>query len=546
MRRGLGYLLDGVALEHVRSVERGLRGGARPEPSQTPAERLRLALEELGPTFIKLGQIVSTRPDLLPPEYRLELAKLQDAAPHVSEGVAREAIELELGSSIDRIFASFDFEPLAAGSIGQAHAATLLDGTEVVVKLRRPGAVEQVTEDLDILRNFAYQASRRWETGARYDLVGLADEFAQTLRAELDYLQEGRNAERIATSFAGNADAQIPRVFWETTTSRVITLERIHGLKITDAVALDAASIDRRALVERATRVMAKMVFEDGFFHADPHPGNYFVQADGRIGIIDFGMVGSLDDRLRDQLGMLVLALMRGDPGRAARILLALGTAAAPVDRSRLTDDLSRAMSRYRGVRLGDIALGTISGDLLNIARAHGLTLPRDLALLSKAFIEEEGVAAELDPEFRLIEAVAPYASRHLAAELSPAALVKRMERLGLDIAELGVDLPGQLHRVLEHLTADGLEVHLRQGELEELMIRGERLGNRIAASVVAAAAIDGLTHLIAMDRARRRNRRPRKLSAAAGRLASISSLGFGRSARSGGRRRWGAARHRR
>ncbi len=546
MRRGLGYLLDGVALEHVRSVERGLRGGARPEPSQTPAERLRLALEELGPTFIKLGQIVSTRPDLLPPEYRFELAKLQDAAPHVSEGVAREAIELELGSSMDRIFGSFDFEPLAAGSIGQAHAATLLDGTEVVVKLRRPGAVEQVTEDLEILRNFAYQASRRWETGARYDLVGLADEFAQTLRAELDYLQEGRNAERIATSFAGNADAQIPRVFWETTTSRVITLERIHGLKITDAVALDAATIDRRALVERATRVMAKMVFEDGFFHADPHPGNYFVQADGRIGIIDFGMVGSLDDRLRDQLGMLVLALMRGDPGRAARILLALGTAAAPVDRSRLTDDLSRAMSRYRGVRLGDIALGTISGDLLNIARAHGLTLPRDLALLSKAFIEEEGVAAELDPEFRLIEAVAPYASRHLAAELSPAALAKRMERLGLDIAELGVDLPGQLHRVLEHLTADGLEVHLRQAELEELMIRGERLGNRIAASVVAAAAIDGLTHLIAMDRARRRNGRPRKLSAAAGRLASISSLGFGRSTRSGGRRRWGAARHRR
>ncbi len=225
-----------------------------------------MALEELGTTFIKLGQLLSTRADLLSPEYLTELAKLQDAAPPVSTEEIQELLVMELGGPIQAVFDSFDPVPLAAASIGQAHSATLPDGTEVVIKVRRPGAVEQVKEDLEIIHNLASAASRHWELADRYDVVGLAEEFAQTIRAELDYLHEARSAERFAANFARDPSVHIPRVYWETTTSRVLTLERIRGTKISDLETLDTNRVDRSALARRGTEVILKMIFEDGFF----------------------------------------------------------------------------------------------------------------------------------------------------------------------------------------------------------------------------------------------------------------------------------------
>ena len=257
-RHGLGYLADLLGLDRWVPFRRGPPGHERHGPPHTRPEHVRLALEELGPTFVKLGQVLSTRPDLVPPEYRAELAKLQDAAAQVPAEVVRELIGHECGAHLATLFATFDFQPLAAASIGQAHAATLHDGTDVVVKVRRPGAVEQVEQDLEILQNLAARASRHWEAAAGYDLVGLADEFARTLRSELDYLREGRSAERFVANFADDPGLHIPRVFWEATTSRVLTLERIRGIKVDDLDALDAAGVDRRALAERATRVTAR------------------------------------------------------------------------------------------------------------------------------------------------------------------------------------------------------------------------------------------------------------------------------------------------
>ena len=284
---GLGRL---VAFEPALP-EREAHDGA-----DTPPAHLRLALEDLGTVFIKLGQFLSTRADLLGDEYQAEeLAMLQDAAPPVPTDVVQDILALELDGDPGTVFASFELKPLAAASIGQAHAATLRDGTDVVVKVRRPGAVEEVAQDLEILHDCAAHASRRWETAARYDLVGLVEEFARTLRAQLDYLPEARNAERFAANFARDQSVLIPRVFWEVTTSRVITLERVRGMNVMDLAALDAAGVDRHELALRATRVAANMICEDGFFHADPHPGDFFIQDTGRIGIIDFGMVGLVD-----------------------------------------------------------------------------------------------------------------------------------------------------------------------------------------------------------------------------------------------------------
>jgi ubiquinone biosynthesis protein len=505
VRYGLSYLANVVGLERVVSVADGLVGRARAD-ARTPSENLRLALEELGPTFIKLGQLLSTRADLLPPDYRAELTKLLDAAPAVPSNVVEEIVEHELHAPVDTAFVSFDAVPLACASVGQAHTATLRDGTEVVVKVRRPHVVEDMEQDLEIIRNFAARASRRSKTAARHDVVGLADEFVHALRAQLDYLQEARNAERFSANFASDPWVQIPRTFPDLTTSRVITLERIRGMKITDLTALDEAGLDRHALAERTALIVSKMIFEDGFFHADPHPGNFFIEPTGRVGIVDFGMVGTLDDRSRQQLGRLLSGFVRRDPGRLADALLALGTSTGVVDRARLREDLATLLARYFGRSIGEVSLRSAIGEILEIVRRHRLKVPPDLSLLFTVLIIAEGIVAELDPEFRFAEALAPYARRHLVSGITSADMIRRLEQLGVDLAELATELPPRLNRLSEAIETGGLEVQLRPDDMNALLARADRLGNRVAASVLLAAAISGGVRLAT----RRRRHRPR------------------------------------
>jgi ubiquinone biosynthesis protein len=475
----------------------GRRGlGALTQPQARP-EHMRAAFEELGPTFIKIGQILSTRADLLPPDYVAELTKLQDHAPPVPIDAIQDVIEAELGRPLEQSFATFDLEPLAAASIGQAHTACLADGTQVVVKVRRPGVVEQVQEDLEILQSLAILASRHWRLAERYDLIGLAQEFAQTLRAELDYIREGRNATRFAENFAGDRDLHIPQVFWELTTPRVLTLERIRGIKINDLGALDAAGVDRAALAKRATRVLLQMVFEDGFFHADPHPGNFFVEADGRIGLIDFGMVGSVDDRTRDQLASLLLAITEQDADRLVDAFLELGFARKRIDRVALRRDLEHLMARYYGEPLGRIRLGALIEEALDVVRRHALQLPVNLALLLKTAVMDEGLGAQLDPEFRLTNVIVPFAERLVLRQYSPFRWVGRVRQAGLDAARLGADMPQQLRRLMLDLERGGLEVGMRPTGFEPLMQRFERMVNRVVLGVLASAFIIGLSGLI-------------------------------------------------
>lgn len=523
-RHGMGYVVGILGLERWVPFQRGLLGHAPRDEPYTRPEHVRLALEQLGATFVKLGQILSTRPDILPLDLQSELAKLQDAAPPVPPESIRAAVTEELGRSPEEIFAQFDPTPLASASIGQAHAATLADGTEAVVKVRRPGVVEQVEDDLEILRNLAARASRRSDAAADYDVVGLAAEFADTLRAELDYLLEGHNAERFAANFANDQDVHIPRVFWETTTTRVLTLERLHGIKVSDLAALDEAGIDRSALAARATRVAADMIFEHGFFHADPHPGNLFIEPDGRIGILDFGMVGEVDDRTRQRLAVLLSAFARRDPDRVAAAMLEIGVVRRSIDRAQLSADAAALLGRYEGRTLGQIQIGAFIGEVLAILRRHHMTLPRELALLLKMVVMTEGMGAHLDPEFRLGDVLSPYARRLMARQLDPAAFARRVGRAGFDVAQLSVELPGQLRRLLEVLDlGGGLEVHLRAEELEPLVARVERIGNRLVAGVVAAAFIEGLAELAASDPQRWRPHEMKLVAVGVGAAASLT-----------------------
>jgi ubiquinone biosynthesis protein len=290
----------------------------------------------------------------------------------------------------------------------------------------------------------------------------------------------------------------------------VITLERIRGMKITDLTALEEAGLDRHALAERTALIVAKMMFEAGFFHADPHPGNFFIEPTGRVGIVDFGMVGTLDDRLREQLERLLSGFLRRDPGRLADALLALGTATGTVDRARLREDLGNLLARYFGRNIEDVSLRSAIGEILEINRRHGLRVPRDLSLLFTVLIIAEGIVAELDPGFRFAKALAPYARRHLISDINPAEVMRRLEEFGVDLVELAAELPSRLGRISEVIETGGLELHVRTDEMEVLLARAERLGNRVAASVLIAAVIDGAAQL-ATQRRRRRARRYRR-----------------------------------
>lgn len=491
-RHGLGALLGRVGIERYLPFRRDAGAPVAQERLST-AVHLRLALEELGPTFVKLGQLLSTRSELLPPAYLTELARLQDSLAPVPADVIRSVIEQELGGELEQTFATFDPTPLAAASIGQAHAATLLDGTEVVVKVRRPGAVEQVEVDLEILENLAARAARRWGEAADYDLVGLAAEFARTLREELNYLTEGRNAERFADAFAGNADIRIPAVFWASTTSRVLTLQRLYGLKVTDLAALDQAGVDRPALAARATKIIAQMIFDDGFFHADPHPGNLFIEPDGRIGLIDFGMVGVIDAELRERLGMLLVALTRADPRRIAAALETLSVGSSNVDLRQLGGDLQPIVALYAGRAIGEVRVGRLVAEVVSVLRRHHLQLPREVSLVLKMVVMTEGMGVSLDPQFSLGTTLRPYAQRLLASRYSPAGLAHQFADAGVDALELVSQLPFQLRRLQKVFDDGGPEVHLRTAELDPLMDRLDTMTKRVAFGAVTAALVHGV-----------------------------------------------------
>ncbi|MBD7958100.1 AarF/ABC1/UbiB kinase family protein [Microbacterium sp. Sa4CUA7] len=501
-RHGLGFLAGELGITRRIVARRGTAagGGAAPRPLPNAPERLRLVLEDLGPTFVKLGQLLSTRPDLLPPAYITEMAKLQDAAPPIPRDQVRATIRAELGAEPEDLFATFEWTPMASASIGQAHTATLADGTAVVVKVRRPDVVRQVQEDLDILSNIATRAARVWETARTYDIPGIMREFGDTLRAELDYLREARNAERFAANFADRPDVIIPRVYWDTTTSRVLTLERMTGIKVSDRDALDAAGLDPRQIAVAGANIVLTMIFDDRFFHADLHPGNLFIHPHGRVALIDFGMVGEISEELSDKLAGVFIASATRNTDALASALIDLSIAQTSIDRRALRASLSSLFAQYSDRALGDIHFTRLATDLLRVLREHRLQLPQEISLVVRALLVTEGVGVQLDPRFELNSVITPFARRLIRERFSPAAIAKRVGRASIDAGSLLLELPTRLRRLTEVMDQSGIEVHLRAAELDPLMGRAERIGNRLVAGVITAALINALGQVISRD----------------------------------------------
>jgi ubiquinone biosynthesis protein len=453
IQHGFQEIVDQMELVPYLSIPARILGmGRKEEERLSTPERFRVVLEELGPTFIKLGQILSTRPDVLPPKYIEELSKLQDSAPPIPFSDVERVIEEELGWPPETFFKELDPNPIASASLAQVHGAVLHNGVEVVVKVQRPGIGEIIERDLNVLFDLARLAQERTAWGELYDFVDIADDFAHKMRAELDYRKEGFNADKFRKNFVNEPHLYIPKVYWEYTTKRVITIERIRGIKIDDVDAMVEAGIDPKNIAHHSARIIIKEVFIDGFFHADPHPGNFFVMPGEVIGAMDFGLVGHLDQYVREDLAHLLVASVNLDPEGIVDRLIKMGAAGRRINRAALRRDINRLLENYASRPLKEIRAKEVVSEIMPIAFKHRLRLPSDLWLLGKTFGMMEGVGLKLDPDFDMFEVARPYAHQVIWQFTSPQALGRRTLKGLEEWGELAMGLPRKLDSILSLL----------------------------------------------------------------------------------------------
>ena len=457
-----------------------------------PPERVRCALQDLGPTFVKLGQVMATRVDLLTPEWTTELGKLQNAVPALPFAQVRPQLAEDLGADPEAVFERLEEAPLAAASLAQTHRAWLADGSAVVLKVRRPGIRDTVEADLRLMARLAEIVEERAPDLRRYHPAEVVQQFSASLRRELDFAAEGRNAERIAANFAGHDEVVVPRVYWEWTSERLNVQECLQGIAGTDLAAVDAAGLDRAQLAATGAGIVLKMVLEDGFFHADPHPGNIFYLPDGRIGVIDFGMVGRVSEQRRFQIVQLLHGLVERESAPVADVLMEWGEGAGEVDEARLQADVGAFVDQYRGVPLKDLRMGVMLTDVTTILRDNGLSLPPDLALMIKAFLTLEGMGRQLDPDFDMAGAARPFLQRVVLQRYSPRTLLKRSRRTALDAMELVGDLPRELRRLLRTARRGRLHMQVEVTSLKAFGEQVDRAANRLTMGVITAALVVG------------------------------------------------------
>jgi ubiquinone biosynthesis protein len=498
-RYGVRSVVEQFGIASLIPVNRGIFKRPVDGMAISQAEQVRLALEDLGTTFIKLGQILSTREDLLPPAYIAELSKLRDQVPPVPTESILAVIEQSFDKPVEALYKSFDHEPLAAASIGQVHAAVLHTGESVVVKVQKPGISAQVEEDLAILQQIARFAQRRAPLAEAYDLVALIDEFGRTLRSELDYLREGRNADQFRANFSHSRDIVIPRVYWELTSPRVITEERIKGIKFDDIAAIDAAGIDRKLLARRSARIIFRQIFDHRFYHADPHPGNFTVLPDARIGVFDFGMVGRIDNVTHDALLALAAGVVRQDAGDVVDGLAVLNVVKHGADRNGLRRDVQHLLDRYLGMSLAEFRFDVVINDVMTIIRRRQLQLPPELSLLMKTLAMEEGVGRRIDPDLKPVEIAAPFIRRAIIDQWLPSSWIPELIASGDDLRRLLKNLPKRAERLLSRAEQGDIEIGIRVVHIEEILSTLHLLVNRLIMAILLGASLVSLGLLLTL-----------------------------------------------
>jgi ubiquinone biosynthesis protein len=458
---------------------------------QARAEHLRRACEELGTLFIKLGQTLSTRGDLLPDAYRRELAKLQDEVVPVPANVIAEIIREDLGTPPDQLFASFDLKPLGSASIGQVHAARLFDLREVVVKVRKPHVDQLVKMDLEILGGLIDRWSARFPVLEQYNARGLLREFSDVLLAEIDYGREAANIKLFRGAFANDNGFTIPAVIEEYSKKRVLTEERVEGRKPSDV--MDMPKSLRAVVSRRIARFVLEPAFVRGFYYADPHPGNLLIQADGSLSVIDFGKMGRLTPEARRRAADLFISIAQSDAQSLADRLIEITAPAHPIDRDLITREIARILELYVDVSLENLRFGDASGELLQLVRRHGLRLPGALVQFFKALGMCEGILQDIDPDSRFSDYLRPMVGKLYYQGFAGPQFFGRLRDSALEAAELSIELPRRIDRVLGQIERGNLRVWTRVEDVEPIVKRLEHMVARSSATMLAAACIVGL-----------------------------------------------------
>jgi ubiquinone biosynthesis protein len=502
-RHGFADLSHQLGLDTLIERGRAIVGAAPNHASERLplAQRLRTVLEELGPTYVKLGQVMSTRPDLVPQEWVDEFKKLQNKVPGVDYAVIQELLEEELPGGLKRHFRSVQKKPLAAGSMAQVHRACLRNGTRVVLKILRPGIREVTTTDMEILHSLAEFVESRF-ANLGYSPTEVVNEFAKVLRHEVDLMYEGRSTERLGSLFEDDPDVSFPAIYWESTTHNVLAMDEIDGIILANLKPGELGPEDRRTLVQNGARAVFRQCLEFGFFHADPHPGNLVALPEGRIAFIDCGMVGQIDARTASCLADLVAGVVSGD---LDRVITAAGEITG-VDQEKLDDrslrtDVHALVSEFQGTPLERLNLGRVLQDFFNALRSHRIRCPADIVLLIKALTTIESVARELDPSFEMVGFVRPYMEDLIRKRYSVSALKGRVHRSLLQYLELAEDLPAEVRPILTQLRKNRLAVNLEHRGLDRVTRTIEHASRNISFALIISAMLVGSSILVLASR---------------------------------------------
>ena len=451
--------------------------------------RLRMAIQDLGPTAIKLGQMLSTRPDLVGVRLAEELQNLQDSVAADPAPVVRKLIEQELGQPIDALFDEFDEHAVASGSIGQVHAARLKTGEPVVLKVRHADIVPKVAVDTDILSGLA-QLVERFPEFQNYHPRAIAEEFQRTIRRELDFRRELRNMQQFSRDFAADPTVHIPRAYLELSTAAVLCMERVEGIKLSDTAGLKAAEIDLGEVARRGAHLYLEMIFGNNFYHADPHPGNVLLMAGGVIGLLDFGMVGRLDERLQEDIEEMVMAVASLDAQHLTSIIVRVGAVPAELDRAALSVEVADFISYYGNQSLEDFDLSGALREMIEIIHRYHISLPARITMLIKTLVSLEGTSRLLSPRFSLLDAMRPYRVKMFLRRLSPRRKIRKLRRFYTEIEHLAEVLPQGLIDIMEQVQNGKFDVHLEHRGLEPSV-------NRLVLGMLASALFLGSSILL-------------------------------------------------
>ncbi len=483
-KSGLGYYIYQLKLgNHLFWHQRG----EQEKPKDLP-KSVRMAMDELGGTFIKLGQLLSLRPDLIPREYCEEFSKLQDNVSSFSFDEARNIIEGELKHKLSEIFSNFEKEPIASASIGQVHQARLLNGIRVVVKVQRPEIKDLMNTDIDLLYHLAELLQNHAEELKDYNLKSIIDEFKRYTLNELDYLKESRNIDKFYKNFLGSQTVKVPKVYWDFTTKKVLVMGYVDGIPIDDKEGLKDWNCDEKIISKNLADCFLKQIFEDGFFHADPHPANIFVLPGNKIALLDYGICGNLTDDMKEKLVDMLISLMNRDLNDFVDGFLSIGMLEEKDET--IVNDIESIVNEYASANIDQVDFVHLFSDLVFVARRHNISLPVDLILLTKAVVTIEGVGQQLNPDFNLSASLHEYVGTLTARRLSPGYIIKTFIGDVSNFRDNVKLVPRQINEILLKLKKGELGVHFERKDLVQLEMEIDRSSNRVSLGVIIAALI--------------------------------------------------------